>query len=71
MAHTHEFDCAVCGSHFDSKHDLARHHEKAHQQSATGTGVPRARVDDEISEVRDRNPGQGFVDPRHDQSRKT
>ena len=23
MAHTHEYDCVVCGAHFDSQDDLA------------------------------------------------
>ena len=25
MAHTHEYDCVVCGAHFDSQEDLHRH----------------------------------------------
>jgi hypothetical protein len=33
MAHTHEYDCVVCGAHFDSQedlhaHDMARHEPK-------------------------------------------
>ena len=30
MAHTHEFDCIVCGAHLDSEEDLARHNEENH-----------------------------------------
>lgn len=30
MAHTHEFDCVVCGAHFDSQDDLAQHDRKSH-----------------------------------------
>lgn len=71
MAHTHEYDCIVCGSHFDSSKDLAKHNEDAHLRTATGTERPRVRVEDEITDVHDRNPGQGFVDPRSDPSRRT
>ncbi|MEP6492232.1 MAG: hypothetical protein ABJF01_06120 [bacterium] len=30
MAHTHEFDCVVCGAHFDSEEDLHQHDEAQH-----------------------------------------
>jgi hypothetical protein len=30
MAHTHEFDCIVCGAHLDSEDELARHNEERH-----------------------------------------
>jgi hypothetical protein len=30
MAHTHEFDCVVCGAHFDSEQDLHRHDRESH-----------------------------------------
>ena len=30
MAHTHEFDCVVCGAHFDSEQDLHRHDRENH-----------------------------------------
>jgi hypothetical protein len=29
--HTHEFDCIVCGAHFDSQDDLARHDREQHE----------------------------------------
>ena len=30
MAHTHEFDCVICGAHLDSQDDLARHNRDTH-----------------------------------------
>jgi hypothetical protein len=30
MAHTHEYDCVVCGAHLDSQDDLARHNREHH-----------------------------------------
>ena len=30
MAHTHEYDCIVCGAHFDSQNDLDRHNRDRH-----------------------------------------
>jgi hypothetical protein len=29
--HTHEFDCIICGAHFDSEQDLARHDREQHE----------------------------------------
>jgi hypothetical protein len=37
MAHTHEFDCIVCGAHLDSEEELARHNQEQH--------TPRKAVD--------------------------
>lgn len=31
MEHTHEYDCIVCGAHFDSQDDLARHDREQHE----------------------------------------
>lgn len=31
MAHTHEYDCIVCGAHFDSMEELARHDSAVHE----------------------------------------
>lgn len=31
MTHTHEYDCIVCGAHFDSQEDLARHDRETHE----------------------------------------
>jgi hypothetical protein len=30
MPHTHEYDCIVCGAHFDSEADLAQHDRQTH-----------------------------------------
>jgi uncharacterized C2H2 Zn-finger protein len=35
MAHTHEFDCPVCGAHLDSRNDLVQHARKEHSHSAS------------------------------------
>lgn len=37
MAHTHEFDCVVCGAHFDDERDLQRHNRETH--------APREAID--------------------------
>jgi hypothetical protein len=31
MAHTHEYDCVVCGAHFDSEKDLQHHDQATHE----------------------------------------
>ncbi len=31
MAHTHEYDCIVCGAHFDSQNELAAHDREVHE----------------------------------------
>jgi hypothetical protein len=35
MAHTHEFDCRVCGAHLDSKRELDEHTKKEHTSQAS------------------------------------
>lgn len=35
MAHSHEFDCRICGAHLDSREDLDRHNAKEHGQKAS------------------------------------
>ena len=30
MAHTHEYDCIICGAHLDSREALARHDRETH-----------------------------------------
>jgi hypothetical protein len=30
MAHTHEFDCIVCGAHFDDERTLQHHNQESH-----------------------------------------
>lgn len=41
MAHTHEFDCIVCGAHLDTQEQLARHNKENHLRGATGMEWPR------------------------------
>ena len=37
MAHTHEFDCKVCGAHLDTRQDLDQHNREKHpNQTRTG-----------------------------------
>lgn len=37
MAHTHEFDCIVCGAHFDDEKTLQVHNQDSH--------TPREAID--------------------------
>ena len=41
MAHTHEYDCIVCGAHLDSSEQLAKHNKEQHLKNATGMEKPR------------------------------
>jgi hypothetical protein len=41
MTHTHEYDCIVCGAHFDNGDDLDRHNHAEHIRNAVGMEVPR------------------------------
>ena len=34
MAHTHEFDCKLCGAHLDTRQELDRHTREKHQDAA-------------------------------------
>ena len=34
MAHTHEFDCKVCGAHLDSRQELDKHNRDSHSSNA-------------------------------------
>ena len=34
MAHTHEFDCKICGAHLDSRQDLDKHNREKHANQA-------------------------------------
>jgi uncharacterized C2H2 Zn-finger protein len=70
----HQYDCIVCGSHFENSKDLTRHNESAHLSTATGTERPRTDTGDPTvadGYKQDRNPRQGFEDPRTDSSRNT
>ena len=73
MTHTHEYDCIVCGAHFESSKDLSRHNEAAHLANATGMERPREVRSEELKPVigHDRNPRQGFLDPDNDASKAT
>lgn len=85
MAHTHEYDCIVCGAHFEDSKTLARHNQQSHLSTATGMERPRqdgsvareistgGSVDPAVDEAyaHDRNPRQGFEDPRSDSSKRT
>lgn len=53
MAHTHEYDCIVCGAHFDSSEEVAKHNEEVHLKNATGMERPRQRSPENDSD-RDR-----------------
>ena len=41
MAQTQQYDCIVCGAHFDSSKALLRHNEDEHLKKATGMERPR------------------------------
>lgn len=38
MAHTHEFDCKVCGAHLDSRQELDQHNRQKHPDQARQAG---------------------------------
>jgi hypothetical protein len=42
MEHTHEYDCVVCGAHFDSQDDLARHDREKHTPALSADPSARA-----------------------------
>ena len=41
MAHTHEYDCIVCGAHFEDEKSLDVHNRETHLKHAQGNEVPR------------------------------
>lgn len=41
MAQTQQYDCIVCGAHFDSSKALLHHNEEQHLKKATGMEKPR------------------------------
>ena len=45
MAHTHEYDCIVCGAHLDTSEQLAKHNQEQHLKNATGMEKPRQSSD--------------------------
>jgi hypothetical protein len=48
--HTHEYDCIVCGAHFDDSQTLAKHNEREHLKNATGMERPRLDTDKKAPE---------------------
>jgi hypothetical protein len=61
MAHTHEYDCIVCGAHFDSSRDLSKHNESEHLRNATGMERPRQDADAGAAHLADRAARDGAV----------
>jgi hypothetical protein len=54
MAHTHEYDCIVCGAHLDTSEELAHHNQELHIKTATGMERPRRdKGDSDRSEKRE------------------
>ena len=54
MAHTHEYDCVICGAHFDSQDDLARHDKKEHApREAIDVRAPAEPIGNEHPRQRD------------------
>jgi len=43
MAHTHEFDCRICGAHLDSQSDLDQHNRKEHTQNTQSSNSSTER----------------------------
>ena len=56
--HTHQYDCIVCGAHFDDQQNLAKHNEREHLSKATGMERPR-----QDSQATDARPRQDRLDP--------
>jgi hypothetical protein len=42
MEHQHEYDCIVCGAHFEDSKSLSRHNEEKHLKNAVGMERPRS-----------------------------
>jgi len=48
MAHTHEFDCIVCGAHFDDEKTLQHHNQDTHvPQQAIDVRAPAEPIGNE------------------------
>jgi len=55
MTHTHEYDCVVCGAHFHSQDDLARHDRETHApREAIDIRAPAEPIGNEHPRQRDR-----------------
>ena len=58
MAHTHEYDCVVCGAHFDSEKELQDHNQEKHtSQQAIDTRAPAEPTGTERSRLPDHDKG--------------
>jgi hypothetical protein len=55
MAQTQQYDCIVCGAHFESSKDLLRHNQSEHLANATGMEKPRT-TDPQPSDLPEREP---------------
>jgi hypothetical protein len=72
MAHTHEFDCKDCGSHFDDAETLQRHNQDSHSPMQAmevrppaepmGTERPRQKHDEKHPSASTRD---GSATPRY------
>lgn len=52
MEHTHEYDCIVCGAHFDDSKSLAWHNKETHLKNATGMERPRSEDESDTDSAR-------------------
>jgi hypothetical protein len=71
MAHTHEFDCVVCGAHFDDEKTLQHHNQDKHvPQQAIDVRAPAEPIGTERSRNKcEKHPGpstrDGSATPRY------
>jgi hypothetical protein len=73
MAHTHEFDCIVCGAHFDDEKTLQSHNQEEHapkqaidtRAPAEPMGTERARRKDSDGKHPDASTRAGSPTPRY------
>ena len=58
MAHTHEFDCIVCGAHFDDEKTLQSHNQEKHAPNlAIDTRAPAEPMGTERPRQKQDHPG--------------
>ena len=59
MAHTHEYDCVVCGAHFDDEKSLQRHDQEQHEpRLAIDPHAPAEPMGNERVRNRERNESE-------------
>ena len=59
MAHTHEYDCVVCGAHFDNEKDLQRHDQNEHEpRLAIDVRAPAEPMGNERARNQERNDSE-------------